>query len=441
VKMTEIFQRANVNIEFDDLLRIEHVDDEMLEGFAYLGKSPSDFYQCDKSFFPYCYYKGLTFVEIYSFNPHYLNLFKVREQIEKNDEYTAELIKEQKFIQLFSFLNEKILFSAYETVFNLIPDNQKYNLFLSIYTRLDYGFSDRHPAFVRHVFSFKASAEHQIKRELLLPFCDEDETLLVYRGEAGGSAHHDQSFSWSLNFKTACFFASRFGNFGQIVTANVHVNHVIDFVQHRNESEVLILPEHLYNHVLIPMLDADAAFKILEDNGFLDLYQYFCDKIKPSFFKHPDGIHGVLHTKRVLLHMYLLAKEMDLSDEDVNLLSWAVTYHDIGRVHDEEDLEHGFESVKKIESHSLPLDCEDEDLQIANFIMRYHAMDDEIGLDYLKGCDEIQDKRRAEKLFRIFKDADGLDRVRTGDLDPEYLRNEYAKRLILVAKEFFNHIT
>jgi len=37
----------------------------------------------------------------------------------------------------------------------------------------------------------------------------------------------------------------------------------------------------------------------------------------------------------------------------------------------------------------------------------------------------------------IFKDADGLDRVRLGDLNPDYLRTASAPRLLLVAHQIY----
>ena len=41
------------------------------------------------------------------------------------------------------------------------------------------------------------------------------------------------------------------------------------------------------------------------------------------------------------------------------------------------------------------------------------------------------------RLTSLLKDADGLDRVRLGDLDPEYLRNAPAREMIGFAEALF----
>jgi len=41
-------------------------------------------------------------------------------------------------------------------------------------------------------------------------------------------------------------------------------------------------------------------------------------------------------------------------------------------------------------------------------------------------------------LIALLKDADGLDRVRLGDLDPRYLRNAEAKAMVPFAQTLFD---
>jgi hypothetical protein len=42
------------------------------------------------------------------------------------------------------------------------------------------------------------------------------------------------------------------------------------------------------------------------------------------------------------------------------------------------------------------------------------------------------------RLTSLLKDADGLDRVRLGDLDPRYLRNPEARNMVAFAEALFN---
>ncbi len=41
------------------------------------------------------------------------------------------------------------------------------------------------------------------------------------------------------------------------------------------------------------------------------------------------------------------------------------------------------------------------------------------------------------RLTSLLKDADGLDRVRLGDLDPRYLRNPHAREMVRFAEALF----
>ncbi len=43
-------------------------------------------------------------------------------------------------------------------------------------------------------------------------------------------------------------------------------------------------------------------------------------------------------------------------------------------------------------------------------------------------------------MFRVLKDADGLDRVRLGDLDPSYLRYEVSRESVDRAWELLREI-
>ncbi|MHB8132284.1 MAG: hypothetical protein ACYDEX_25300 [Mobilitalea sp.] len=48
---------------------------------------------------------------------------------------------------------------------------------------------------------------------------------------------------------------------------------------------------------------------------------------------------------------------------------------------------------------------------------------------------------RSIELLKIFKDCDNLDRVRLGDLDVRYLRNQYSAKLVSVADRLLREIT
>lgn len=176
--------------------------------------------------------------------------------------------------------------------------------------------------------------------------------------------------------------------------------------------------------------------KVISDfrkSEYSKYYFEYRNLIKPEHFFHPKGIHGVLHSKRVLLINLILAFYNNLSEDDVDILCTAAVYHDIGRNHDGSCIEHGIFSMEKIKLLKL-LDIYEEDFEILKFIIENHCKSDFKS----KACiNNIEDKNRCIILYDIFKDSDGLDRVRIKDLNPLYLRNSFSKKLVNIVQEIY----
>lgn len=151
------------------------------------------------------------------------------------------------------------------------------------------------------------------------------------------------------------------------------------------------------------------------------MYKEYVGKIKDEHYEEPYGIHGVRHIKRVLYLAEQISAHYDLTEKEKKILALSVCYHDIGRWHNEVDPEHGKLSAIKMTELGL-LDGEDLDSAEKELVCRLitcHCLRD----DSFKGTP------REELLFRIVKDADGLDRVRIFDLDPYYLRLPESREL------------
>lgn len=100
------------------------------------------------------------------------------------------------------------------------------------------------------------------KRQLLSLFrsadpsvlMDEDErreldslpsTVTVYRGVTPYNEKNVKALSWTLNYETAIWFATRFGECGSVYKAQVNKENILAFFKGRNEAEVIIDPRHL----------------------------------------------------------------------------------------------------------------------------------------------------------------------------------------------------
>lgn len=151
------------------------------------------------------------------------------------------------------------------------------------------------------------------------------------------------------------------------------------------------------------------------------MYKEFVGRIEEKHYKEPWGIHGITHVKRVLYLAEQISSHYDLTAKEQKILALAVCYHDIGRVHNEVDRNHGKLSCDKLCDFGL-LDAENLSSAEKDLILRLitaHCLDDTAFVG----------TAREELLFCILKDADGLDRVRIFDLDPFYLRLDESKEL------------
>lgn len=159
------------------------------------------------------------------------------------------------------------------------------------------------------------------------------------------------------------------------------------------------------------------------------------EKYRPhrNWFLRPEasrGIHGISHEARVLILQELIARLLIRSNqEEVNqeALRWVAVTHDTQRVHDEYDLHHGETSSTWVKEQAF---IPDEVRPTVRYLNHWHALPD-------------SQAPMVSTDLKVFKDADGLDRARLGDLDVRYLRLEQSKKLILVAEELYrrsNHL-
>ena len=148
-----------------------------------------------------------------------------------------------------------------------------------------------------------------------------------------------------------------------------------------------------------------------------DLRRYLTD---PAWFRRePFGIHGVTHVTRVLVWAAVLADRFGRAPAlRVPELYLAAATHDVERIDDWTDTGHGERAAAWVTSclaNERPL-ARESDLGFVAELDRWHEVTDrQIG--------------RWSLELLLFKDADGLDRVRIHDLDPKYLRTQLAPQL------------
>ncbi len=159
--------------------------------------------------------------------------------------------------------------------------------------------------------------------------------------------------------------------------------------------------------------------------------------VRPDGFDGSTGIHGVGHTRRVLVHACEIAGELGLCAWECEALELAACWHDIGRTHDGADHYHGAKSAVKVVGLGLQAGIEPAVLEVALFAVTHHCGDE---AHAEQGTHWTINPAATRRVFRVLKDADGLDRVRLGDLDPAMLRHDISRERIDRAWELLHEV-
>lgn len=166
-------------------------------------------------------------------------------------------------------------------------------------------------------------------------------------------------------------------------------------------------------------------FNEFKDTKYFDILLDTCENLNTDIlFK--SNVHGQDHIERVIFFALVLAWKYELDKRDTDIIRFAASLHDTKRVNDGWDTDHG----KRAASESIKYaNIDKEDTNILQAVITAHSTDDKYMEDIIREY-EVTDFDRALFLAKLFKDADGLDRVRIKRLDPAYLRNGFSKDLV-----------
>lgn len=305
-----------------------------------------------------------------------------------------------------------------------------YNLFFSCYLFSDYGFSKVDPATFQTILQSKRPADKAKTTKQLKAFPD---TITIYRGGNSASAPYQQAYSWTLDINTANFFAVRRGTGpAYIVKGEVKKRDVIECLfEDGDEQEVVMDPQKVTIQEVINLKGMDFLEEYIPK--VKRMYQEYRDKMDSLDFYQESSIHGKEHEARVLLLCLIMAEMLELPSSDREILATAAIYHDTQRTHDGVEPDHG-----RASSEYYYEDTPNPD-PIVDFLCEYHCQADEEGYAEIRRNRRLsKNRKRVECLFQIFKDADGLDRVRLGNIKQEMDLNQYrlpiTKELTLVAR-------
>jgi hypothetical protein len=152
----------------------------------------------------------------------------------------------------------------------------------------------------------------------------------------------------------------------------------------------------------------------------------------PEQFAHRSTLHGQAHVARVMVHAIRLVEATGLQELGPRL--WASVFlHDLARTHDGVCYRHGADAARRLRGESalqmrlVEAGLTLEDHPAIEAAVTAHSAPKEVASDH---------PHRA--LIALLKDADGLDRVRLGDLDPRYFRHPQTRQMVPFAQALFD---
>jgi hypothetical protein len=255
--MADFFKSAHAAIDPDDLIPLENLighpkfptQEEFDEAVEYLDIEPEFLYYNPKDIIsPIMYWDGPIYEPLHrGLNMEALRMMRVKDRLDYKKKDVKKFLDSKDYDRLFTFMDKKILIPSFIKMYDDIPDKDKYEIFKDLYVRSEYGFQSFPIEIIKDCFSRrKLSSEWKKRIEEFSKTVklNADGAFTVYRGENVDSAKGDDAFSWTLNKKTAKFFADRFSKgSGRITEKTIKPEEVIDFLEDRGEAEIILFPK------------------------------------------------------------------------------------------------------------------------------------------------------------------------------------------------------
>lgn len=183
---------------------------------------------------------GLLIVDLFDISREYFEMFEITNIIKVRKEYILKALENREFGKILFLMDKPYRLEVFKTIFEIIPDEDKYNLFIELYITSEYGFNSISKSFWEKVLRYKPNKSFDLPRE-----------ITIYRGEGKLSTPKEMAYSWSLDKKVGEFFQNRFvldgEPKGKLYKAKVKTCDIIDYLTDREESEILVEYRYLYN--------------------------------------------------------------------------------------------------------------------------------------------------------------------------------------------------
>lgn len=139
-------------------------------------------------------------------------------------------------------MDKHVQFTAYQTLYDLIPHHIKFDIFIGAYSIAEDGFDHLSHDAIKEIAEyrhFSTAAKTLLRRLAVAP--DRHRYISIFRGQGSLSQPVQEAMSWTTSLKTAQWFANRFES-GHVCQARVKISDIIAYITDRDDSEVMGLP-------------------------------------------------------------------------------------------------------------------------------------------------------------------------------------------------------
>jgi hypothetical protein len=241
-------KEGNLTLEdLQDEIELAQPYNETIKIIESMGLKTNDFIFSGWLNEPYRFCSGVTWTMVGRLSKDYLEFMELNKRRQEQLKYAEACLLENDFDAFFFFLDKPIVITALEVFYEYIPSEKKYTIFREQYARMEYNFRD-HIDFINLVIEDRfESNEWKEAIQNLKEKVNGKKLITIYRGEGEKSTHYEDAFSWTIDKKVATFFANRFRDKGKVYKAQVKIDDIIDYLDGRSESEVLVRSKNLQN--------------------------------------------------------------------------------------------------------------------------------------------------------------------------------------------------
>lgn len=337
---------------------------------------------------------------------------------------------------LTKLMDDSLVVSFFCKNIDRIPKRKLFSVFTRFYPMIDYGFSQITPDIWDKILSSRTKKDAEIfEAETLHPPYSLPAVFPVYRGMEDKS--NPEGYSYTLDFSTAVFFASRFTGSGKITCGVVNREDVLWRYDGRREYEIWVRPENVKKTSEIDIYSSKEVFSDLPEEE----YQYFRSLLTSFDYAGATEAGKIRNLRILFLGLIMLSRkfpEIAKNNIALNSLAVALAYFDCGASCIYNNLSLGEKSFLQFSSEIYDILLIETNPRWVKFLMESFCLPDEEKRKEKEELLSSDDKQMLRNMLGILVDAIYLEtEVASGKMKFELdkFRLNSSAKYISVAKD------